>query len=226
MESIHVPKVENVKLLDRLNPKGSPLGTLYLTTSHLIFIEENAKKELWVLHMLMNYIDKPFLTTSGSTLRIICNHFQCITFVIQRDKDAHDVYQSLVELSRPKDVTGLYCFSHNPKGEMRQSTGWHFHDTRAEFQRQGVPNENWSVCTLNSEYKLCPTYPQYLFVPSCASPDVVEGSAKFRSKARLPVLTYLHKNGASMIRCVSDFIEMKGTPNKKNLILFDKRPNL
>ena len=203
MDSIHTPKVEGVKLLDRLNPRNSPIGTLYLTTSHLIFIEAQAKKELWILHMLMTTVEKPLLTTSGSHLRILCSHFQSVTFVIQRDKDAHDVYLSLIELSRPKDVFELYCFAYNPKSELRQSTGWQFHDLRAEFQRQGVPNENWSVCTLNSEYRLCPTYPQYLFVPTSSSPELIEGSAKFRSKGRLPVLTYLHKNGASIVRCVS-----------------------
>ena len=176
MDHIHTPKVEGVKLLDRVNPRNSPIGTLYLTTSHLIFIEDSDRqKELWILHMLISLIEKPLLTTSGSQLRIYCSHFQNVTFVIQRDKDAHDIFQSLVELSRPKDLQDLYCFSYNPKGEMRQSTGWHFHDLRAEFQRQGVPDANWSVCTLNSEYKLCPTYPQYLFVPTKASPEVVEG---------------------------------------------------
>ena len=145
-----------------------------------------------------------------SQLRIMCSHFQSITFVIQRDKDAHDVYLSLVELSRPKDVTDLVCFSYNPKGEILQSTGWQFHDMENEFQRQGVPNENWSVCTLNSDYKLCPTYPKYLFVPALSTPEVVEGSAKFRSKGRLPVLTYLHKNGASLIRCAQPMVGIGG----------------
>ena len=203
MDHIHTPKVEGVKLLDRLNPRNSPIGTLYLTTSHLIFIEAQAKKELWILHMLMTTIDKPLLTTSGSNLKILCSHFQSVTFVIQRDKDAHDVYQSLIELSRPSKVYELYCFAYNPKSELRQSTGWQFHDLRAEFQRQGVPNENWAVCTLNLDYSVCETYPQYLFVPTSVSRDQIQGSAKFRSKGRLPVLTYLHKNGASLIRCVS-----------------------
>ena len=53
---------------------------------------------------------------------------------------------------------------------------------------QGVPNENWIMCTLNCDYKMCPTYPKYLFVPSSASVDIVEGSAKFRSKGRYEVL--------------------------------------
>lgn len=42
--------------------------------------------------------------------------------------------------------------------------------------------------------QLCDTYPQCLFVPSSVSTIVLVGSASFRSKGRLPVLTYLHKN--------------------------------
>jgi hypothetical protein len=59
-----------------------------------------------------------------------------LTPCLQRDKDAHDIYTSLMELAKPKAVTDLYCFSYNPKGDMAQSTGWYFHDIRAEFQRQ------------------------------------------------------------------------------------------
>ncbi len=42
--------------------------------------------------------------------------------------------------------------------------------------------------------QLCDTYPQCLFVPTSVSTIVLVGSASFRSKGRLPVLTYLHKN--------------------------------
>ena len=136
MEHIRTPKVENVKLMDKYNPKASPTGNLYLTTSHLIFIEDKLNKETWILHMLMSGIERPLLTTSGSQLKISCSNFQTVTFTIQRDRDAHDVYQSLLELSKPKEVQDLYCFSYNPKGELTQSTGWYFHDLQAEFQRQ------------------------------------------------------------------------------------------
>ena len=57
------------------------------------------------------------------------------TFIIQKDRDAHDVYMSLMALSKPKRIEDLYCFSYNPKGEVQQSTGWFFHDLNAEFQR-------------------------------------------------------------------------------------------
>ena len=82
MEHIRTAKVENVKLVDKITPKSSPVGTLYLTTSHLIFIDEKEKKELWILHMLMQSIEKPVLTTAGSQLKILCSNFLSVTFMI------------------------------------------------------------------------------------------------------------------------------------------------
>jgi myotubularin-related protein 6/7/8 len=38
-------------------------------------------------------------------------------------------------------------------------------------------------------------------VPASASNAILQGSAGFRSRGRLPVLSYLHPNGASISRC-------------------------
>lgn len=43
-------------------------------------------------------------------------------------------------------------------------------------------------------FQLCDTYPKYLYVPSICTNSILIGSAKFRSRGRLPVLTYLHSN--------------------------------
>lgn len=42
----------------------------------------------------------------------------------------------------------------------------------------------------NSLFKLCPTYPMTLLFPAQATPAMIAGCAAFRSKQRLPVLTY------------------------------------
>lgn len=43
-----IPQVENVRMIDRYNSKNSIVGTLYLTTTHLIFVDPEANKETWV----------------------------------------------------------------------------------------------------------------------------------------------------------------------------------
>lgn len=43
-------QVEEVRLLDRVSPRRSRVGTLYLTATHTIFVEEEAevRSETWV----------------------------------------------------------------------------------------------------------------------------------------------------------------------------------
>ena len=81
-------QVENVQLLDNINTRNSTVGTLYITTTHLIFVSPEEKEELWILHMHLNIVEKLPLTTSGSPLRIQCSNFRAATFLIHRDKDA------------------------------------------------------------------------------------------------------------------------------------------
>lgn len=45
-------QVENVKLQDRVSTRQPSVGTLYLTATHLIFVDNEGKKESWVSHLL------------------------------------------------------------------------------------------------------------------------------------------------------------------------------
>jgi len=35
-----------------------------------------------------------------------------------------------------------------------QHAGWNFFNVQSEFQRQGVPNEEWSLSYLNTKYEV------------------------------------------------------------------------
>ena len=50
MSFISLLQVENVKLLDKISPRRSRVGTLYLTATHTIFVENEAgvRNETWV----------------------------------------------------------------------------------------------------------------------------------------------------------------------------------
>ena len=97
------------------------------------------------------------------------------------------------------------------KNNLPQNTGWYFFDLVAEYARQGLPNSSWVTCNLNQEWKICQTYPQTLMVPASASSSSVLGSSKFRSKGRLPILTFYHdKTGAALVRCAQPLSGLKG----------------
>lgn len=48
-------KVENVRMVDRYNSKNPSVGTLYLTATHLIFVDPEVNKETWVIFSNKKY---------------------------------------------------------------------------------------------------------------------------------------------------------------------------
>ncbi|KPM10056.1 myotubularin-related protein 6-like protein [Sarcoptes scabiei] len=201
MEFIRTPKVENVRFLYRFQTASNlcSTGTLYLTATHLIFVDHELKRETWILHSLIASVEKLPISTIGSPLLMRCKHFLCITFVIPKDKEAHDIYQSLMQLSQPSSIKQLYCFNYTASNEFFTiKDGWNKVSLESEYKRMGCPNSLWKLSTLNQNYE---TYPRKLYLPASADDLVIKGSAKFRSKSRLPVLVYLHKNKASICRC-------------------------
>lgn len=184
---------------------SGPLGTLYLTPTHLIFVDREGRSENWVLHSHLSSMEKQSVTSLGTPLLIRCKNFQSITFILPKEKDAYEVLSSLYKLSQPLSDEDLYCFRYSASNEPfkeQRAKGWNKYDYLSEFRRQGAPNKHWIITDLNSNYQLCETYPRHLLVPATATEQVLKASAAFRSKSRLPVLSYLFQtNGASICRC-------------------------
>ncbi|MCJ8749304.1 hypothetical protein PDJAM_G00174750 [Pangasius djambal] len=244
MEHIRTPKVENVRLIDRLTPRKSTAGTLYLSSTHTIFVENSdARKETWLLHSLISSVDRPPATPTGSPLLLRCKNFQVFQFLFPLERECVDIHESLTHLSRPERYGELYCFSYLPSVvKEEREKAWSFLDLWAEFSRMGIPSNLWHITPANHEYRVCDTYPSELFVPKSASPAVIVGSAKFRSRGRLPVLSYFHRDtGAAVCRSsqpLSGFSTrspedeqmlqaiMKSNPTSEYMYVVDTRPKL
>lgn len=202
MELIRVPKVENVRLVDRLNYANPDVGTLYLTPTHVIFVDPVVKKEHWILLMHVCSVEKLPTITYGCPLFIKCKNFLHITFIIPKERDASDVYLSLNQLSQPTKLSDLYCFFYNSQDEKYNRTdGWSNFDLETEYKRFIQDSKYWTKSNINADYSSCSTYPAKLFVPVFATDECLKQSAKFRSIGRLPVLSYLYKNEAAICRC-------------------------
>ncbi|XP_068061242.1 myotubularin-related protein 8 isoform X1 [Anomalospiza imberbis] len=205
MEHISTPKVENVKLLDRYASRKAASGTLYLTATHLIYVDASAevRKETWILHHHISSVEKLPLTTAGYPLLIHCKNFHVAHFVIGQERDCHDVFTSLLKLSQPVKPEELYAFSYNPKmSKESREMGWKLIDLKLDYQRMGIPNDSWEITDINKDYEVCSTYPPEIVVPRAATKAVVMGSSRFRSRGRIPVLSYLYKeNNAALCRC-------------------------
>ncbi|KAM4708522.1 phosphatidylinositol-3-phosphate phosphatase MTMR7 isoform 1-T1 [Discoglossus pictus] len=245
MEHIRLPKVENVRLLDRISSRKAALGTLYLTATHVIFVENisETRKETWILHSQISSIEKQATTATGCPLLMRCKNFQVIQIIIPQERDCHDIYISLVRLSRPVKYEELYCFSFNPKlDKAEREEGWKLIDLSEEYNRMGLPESLWQFSDVNRDYRVCDSYPTELYVPKSASVPVIVGSSKFRSRGRFPTLSYYcQDNNASICRssqplsgfsarCLEDEQMLqairKANPGSDFIYVVDTRPKL
>jgi hypothetical protein len=95
---------------------------------------------------------------------------------------------------------------------------WSRYTPSDDFLRQGLSSETqlegrvsqWRACHINADHEVCPTYPQVWYVPRCLDDGTVRESAAFRSKGRLPVLSYFHRNGAAIVRCAQPLVGATG----------------
>lgn len=236
-----MPKVANVKLVDRLNYAKPDVGTLYLTPTHVIFVDPTSKKEYWILLMHVSSVEKLPTSTNGCPLFIKCKHFLHVTFIIPKERDALDVYLSLNQLSQPTKLSDLYCFFYNTP-DLDKKSGWPNFSADSEYARFIGSSKFWVSSDVNNDYAICNTYPSRLYVPASATKECLVESAKFRSKGRLPVLSYLYLNQAAICRCsqpLSGFNNRSledeqllehitnANPNgRKDLYIVDTRPKI
>ncbi|XP_034080420.1 myotubularin-related protein 7b [Gymnodraco acuticeps] len=246
MEHIRTPKVENVRLLDRSSgQRKASIGTLYLSATHTIFVENNpeTRKESWVLHSMVSSVERTPTIPAGSQVILRCKDFRVFQILVPQERDCLDVLTSLVRLSRPEKYSELYCLSFNPNvnKEERQES-WSFVDLTADYKRMGLPNNLWVSTAANSEYRVCETYPSELYVPKSATPPIIVGSARFRSRGRFPALSYFHQDTLAAVcrcsqplsgfsgRCQEDEAMlqalMKANPGSDYIYVVDTRPKL
>ncbi|OUM65413.1 hypothetical protein PIROE2DRAFT_41713, partial [Piromyces sp. E2] len=191
-------------------------GTLYLMTHHLLFNSDNSnEQELWIAYSTIQSVDlKTYINNEDAEyeLHISCKNFLYIQFTIFSEKIAYDVFESLKKLINITSVESHYAFFYKPIKDFTSTNGWSLYDPIKEYKRLGVgePGNEWRITAVNKNYTFSRTYPQKLFVPASITDNVLNYAVKFRSKGRIPVLSYIHrKNGMSITRSSQPMVGIK-----------------
>ncbi|EGF79489.1 hypothetical protein BATDEDRAFT_1949, partial [Batrachochytrium dendrobatidis JAM81] len=108
----------------------------------------------------------------------------------------------------------VFAFTYKKElSEPLPSRGWSVFDPNIEYaSRMGVGSTcaSWRLSTINQNYHYSPTYPAILAVPSRISDNVLKHIGKFRSKSRIPALSYIHRtNQMSITRSSQPMIGLK-----------------
>lgn len=130
----------------------------------------------------------------------------------------------------PTNLESLFAFSyyawasempHNLEnewtGRMQRATNYD-DDFRREVKRLDFNiNTTWRISNLNSDFKLCPSYPRMLLVPCCITDETLLNVASFRSSRRIPSVVWRHKtSGAVLARCSQPEVGWLGWRNPKD----------
>ncbi|KAF8511020.1 protein phosphatase [Hysterangium stoloniferum] len=193
MDSIRVAKVSGVICS---KPASTTTGTLHLTAHHIIYNTDGAvDSEMWVPYPLISLVTRLPQTLHGLTpLSFRCRTFETFTLSFSNEQDALDVFDSVKELTVTTSVTQLYAYNYEPNPPLPTKTGWSLYSPREEFARMGVGSRTkaWRFTDINKDFTFCPTYPARLVVPAKISDTTLAYACKYRSRARIPTLSYLH----------------------------------
>ncbi|SPO01032.1 related to myotubularin related protein 1 [Cephalotrichum gorgonifer] len=222
-----------------INSGLTSTGTLRLTDFHIVFSAPPprsnkdgpppAPRESWITYPMLCYCAfRPTLPTSGipSSIRIRCRDFTFVTFNFQDDKLGREAFDFIrARTCKLGSVEKLYAFSHKPLKAEQEIKGWDLYDARAEFKRQGISEKSadkgWRISTVNQDYTFCDTYPALLVVPSSISDSTLKYAKPFRSRHRIPALSYLHPiNGCTILRSSQPHsgIRRKTNPQDEKLV--------
>ncbi|KAH3763124.1 Myotubularin Phosphatidylinositol-3,5-bisphosphate 3-phosphatase [Pelomyxa schiedti] len=172
----------------------------YVSNNRLIITNPSFEiKDSVVMHNIFE------LSCVGARLEIACKDFRQITLIFMEDDSQalslisrlaqfHDYPQPLrfaSEYKRALEVTGPVL-------------GWNVYTPLEEFTRQQLDLTYWRVSNVNSDYRVCNTYPSVLVVPATVTDVNLKECAPLRGKSRLPALSWFNrfnKNKAAIIRC-------------------------
>ncbi|KAJ1113365.1 hypothetical protein NDU88_001611 [Pleurodeles waltl] len=174
-------------------------------------------------------------------LETVCKDIRNLRFAQKQEgRSRRSIFDTLTKYAFPLS-NNLPFFAFEYK-EVFQDNGWKVYDPISEYRRQGVPNDSWRITRANEHYELCDTYPAILVVPANVSDDELKKVASFRSRDRLPVLSWIHpETQATITRCSQPMVGVSGKQSKDDqkyfqsimdanaqshkLFIFDARPN-
>jgi len=202
---------------------GPIRGSLTVTNYRLYFRPQQRDNPI-ILDIPLGFVSRIEKVGGARTpgdnygLEIFCRDIRNLRFALSKGDAGHprkDIFESLSSNAFPVS-NGSQLFSFKFK-EQYSVNGWKVYDPLAELKRQGLPNESWTISRVNEKYGICDTYPQILALPALMQNEDLYEVAKFRSRGRIPILSWIHPQSlATITRCSQPLTGMSGKRSKED----------
>ncbi|XP_045433408.1 myotubularin-related protein 2 isoform X3 [Pipistrellus kuhlii] len=227
---------------------GAVRGTLTVTNYRLYF-KSMERDPPFVLDASLGVISRVEKIGGASSrgensygLEIVCKDIRNLRFAHKPEgRTRRSIFENLMKYAFPvSNNLPLFAFEYK---EVFSENGWKLYDPLLEYRRQGIPNESWRITKINERYELCDTYPALLAVPANIPDEELKRVATFRSRGRIPVLSWIHpESQATITRCSQPMVGVSGKRSKEDekylqaimdsnaqshkIFIFDARPSV
>lgn len=197
------------------SPGTGPIRGTLTVTNYRLYFRPLQRENPVILDIPLGFVSKVDKVGGARTpgdnygLEIFCKDIRNLRFALNK-VDGHprrDIFESLQANAFPLSNGGeLFAFTFK---EQYPGNGWSVYDATEELRRLGLPNESWTISRINEKYQICDTYPAILGIPATMSTEEIGDVAKFRSKGRIPVLSWIHPDSlATITRCSQPLVGM------------------
>ena len=163
-------------------------------------------------------------------------------FIFKFTQNAFEKFGNILEkFAFPKITKKFFNFAFTYKNQQKAKKNIKVYNIINEFQRQGIifeTNKEFRILS-NNNFEFCESYPKRIIVPYNMTDAQIKKCSEFRTKNRIPTLTYRYnknncciwrssqtKSGLSNYKNKDDVELLTFISNGKKLYIFDARPYL
>ena len=134
-----------------------------------------------------------------SFVQVYTKDCRVLTFGFSDPPQCEQVHKIVKTFAFPRELKYLFAFDGAPvdetwrgvDGSVASSSMYGAYDRDREWARMGISSDaRYRVCTANSAFALCNTYPGRTIVPATVSDVFLKSVATFRSSARFPLFCW------------------------------------
>ncbi|XP_017769087.1 PREDICTED: myotubularin-related protein 2 isoform X2 [Nicrophorus vespilloides] len=200
-----------------LCPYYGPARGVLTVTNYKLYFRSVDKEMPYVIDVALGVVSRIEKVGGQSSrgenaygIEVFCKDMRNLRFAHKQENHSRrDVFEKLQQFTFPlSHKLKLFAFEYS---ENFAENGWAIYEPIAELKRMGINNDMWKISKINENHEVCDSYPAVWAVPAQATDDDLRAVAAYRSRGRIPVLSWIHpESQATITRCSQPLVGVSG----------------